>query len=293
MSALAILLGVVLATGLLLAASPWLWPAGRAGRGNRRGRAGIAERMRVQLTLAGLPRAAPGALAAVSALVGIIAAALVQALFGVVALALAAGLAALTLPALLVVWRARNRRLANRTVWPDVVDHLVSAVRAGLALPDAVGSLSASGPPTTRTVFAQFEADYRATGDFGVGLDELKRTFADPVADRLFETLRMAREVGGSDLIEVLRALAAYLRDDAVVRAELRARQGWVVNAARLGVVAPWVVLLLLVSRPEGALAYNSPTGTVVILLALVLSVIAYRLMIRVGRLPEEQRWFQ
>ena len=45
------------------------------------------------------------------------------------------------------------------------------------------------------------------------------------------------------------------------VRAELRARQSWIVNAARLGVVAPWIVLLMLATRPEGAAAYNSPAG--------------------------------
>jgi tight adherence protein B len=66
-----------------------------------------------------------------------------------------------------------------------------------------------------------------------------------------------------------------------------------VVNAARLGVAAPWVVLILLASRPEAVRAYNTPTGTLVIGCGLVLSLIAYRLMIALGRLPEEKRWFK
>lgn len=76
------------------------------------------------------------------------------------------------------------------------------------------------------------------------------------------------------------------------MRSELEARQGWVVNAARLGVAAPWVVLALLATRPEAVASYSTPAGAVVIGGGLVVSVIAYRVMIRIGRLPEERRWF-
>ena len=72
----------------------------------------------------------------------------------------------------------------------------------------------------------------------------------------------MAREVGGSDLTQVLRSLAVWLRQDAAIRQEVEARQSWVLNAAKLGVAAPWIILLLLASRPEAAMAYNSASGT-------------------------------
>jgi tight adherence protein B len=172
------------------------------------------------------------------------------------------------------------------------VDHLVSAVRSGLALPEGVVTLAASGPPLTRSAFEEFERDYRRTGAFGDSLDRLKNRLADPVADRIIETLRMSREVGGTELTTVLRNLAAYLRQDAAIRSEVEARQSWIVNAARLGVAAPWIVLLLLSTRPEAATAYNSPTGVALIVAGLGLSVVAYRLMLGIGRLPQERRWF-
>jgi tight adherence protein B len=43
-----------------------------------------------------------------------------------------------------------------------------------------------------------------------------------------------------------LRALSGYLREDLRTRGELESRQAWTVNAARLAVAAPWVVLLLM-----------------------------------------------
>ena len=58
----------------------------------------------------------------------------------------------------------------------------------------------------------------------------------------------MAREVGGTDLGRLLRTLSAFLREDARTRAELETRQGWTVNAARLAVAAPWIVLAAAVA---------------------------------------------
>lgn len=285
-----LVLGSLLAAGLLLLASPFLWPAGSAAAPTG---VGALARMRSSLAQAGFAALPVSAFVAISMVLGLASAALAQALLGVQALSVVAGLVSLVLPALVVSWRARARRRANRTVWPDVVDHLVSAVRSGLALPDSVSSLAQAGPVATRAAFAEFEREYRATGNFAHCVDGLKLSLADPIADRILETLRMAREVGGSDLTVVLRSLAAWLRQDAAIRSEVEARQSWIVNSARLGVAAPWIVLLLLASRPEAALAYNSSAGIAVIVGGLGVSVVAYRVMIRLGRLPEERRWFQ
>ena len=255
-------------------------------------RSALAVLARERLAQAGLARVTPGMLGGVSFVVGVAVASLAFALVPVVVLAVAAGVAALALPVLLVSWRARIHRRATRIVWPDVVDHLVSTVRAGLALPDGVASLAASGPALTRAPFAGFVDSYRLTGNFGACLDELKDQLSDPVADRILETLRMSREVGGSELTAILRALGADLRAEAAVRSEIEARQSWVMNAAKLGVAAPWVVLLLLATRPEAAAAYGTSAGTLLILLGLGISVVAYRVMLGIGRLPEERRWF-
>jgi len=162
----------------------------------------------------------------------------------------------------------------------------------GLSLPDAVASLADSAPPAIRPAFAVFARDLRATGRFETSLDRLKDTLADPIADRIIETLRMARQVGGTELTGVLRALSASVRADAALRGEVEARQSWIRGAAVLGAIAPWVILALLAMRPEGRDAYASPEGMLVIVVGAVVSVIAYRIMLRIGRLPEPARWF-
>lgn len=193
-------------------------------------------------------------------------------------------------PIALVRRRQRQRSAELREVWPDVVDNLASAVRAGLALPEAIAQLAARGPAALRPAFVAFAADYRATGRFGDCLDRLKASLADPTGDRLVESVRVAREVGGTDLGRLLRTLSQFLREDARTRAELETRQGWTIGAARLALAAPWVVLGMLALRPETVAAYDSPAGVVVLLIGTVASLGAYRVMLRIAALPAEAR---
>lgn len=200
------------------------------------------------------------------------------------------GLFGAWLPLVVVRWRARRRTAVLRRLWPDVVDHLRSAIRAGLSLPEALIQLGEKGPEELRHVFRDFGSDYRAGGQFDASLNKLKERLADPVADRIIEALRLTREVGGSDLGKLLGTLAEFLRESARTRSELEARQSWTVNAARLAVAAPWIVMVLLASRPEAVAAYNTPMGAGVLLGGLVVSLVCYSIMLRIGALPEEER---
>jgi tight adherence protein B len=280
-------MGLILGAGLLLVASPWLWP-----RRVVPTRTGWHSKARELLAQAGLERVPVTVFAIVSALIGVAVASVVAAVLPVVALALAAGIVGTAVPTLAVAGRGRRRRRMLRAAWPDLVDHLVAGVRSGHSLADAVSSLASVGPAETRVAFRHFGRLVDATGTVGGALDDLKTRLADPVADRIIEALRMARDVGGTELPSILRSLAASLRQDAAVRSEVEARQSWVLNAARLGVAAPWVVLLLLASRAEAAAAYNSPAGLLLLGVGFCVTIVAYRLMIALGRLPEERRWF-
>jgi tight adherence protein B len=242
------------------------------------------------LAAAGLPEAAVGRLVLTCAGVGLVTAMLSIVVTRSVVLALIFGVGAAYAPIGLLRRRVDQRRDELRDVWPDVVDDLVSGVRAGLALPEAIAQVARRSPPSIAPAFERFAADYRTSGSFGRCLDELKVRLADPVGDRICESLRLARDVGGSDLGRLLRSLSAFLREDARVRGELETRQGWTVNAAKLAAAAPWVTVALLGIRPDAVEAYDSPTGVVVLLVGAVVTVVAYRVMLRVGRLPTDVR---
>jgi tight adherence protein B len=229
-------------------------------------------------------------LLAVQVLAGLIALVIVGAITRTITVAACFGVFGFFVPVVVVRRMRRRRQGALREVWPEAIDNLASAVRAGMSLPEGLAALAIRGPAELRAPFARFAQAYRATGRFNDCLDTLKDDLADPVGDRVCETMRVAREVGGSDLGTVLRTLSELLRADARTRAELETRQGWVINAARLAVAAPWAVLLLLGTQSQTLQAYDSPGGTMLLAIGAAVCVIAYRVMLHIGRLPEDRR---
>ena len=195
-----------------------------------------------------------------------------------------------------VAWlraRARKRRLSHRDVWPEAIALLTAGVRAGVSLPEVVGTLADRGPEILRPYFHRYRRSYRASTSFPAALEGLARDLADPIADRVVAALKLAHEVGGSELGRVLRTLGDFVRDDLRVRKEIEARWSWTVSAARLAAAAPWFVLVVMSSRPEAAAAYDSPSGTVVVIGGGIATMVGYRLMLRAARLPEEKRWMR
>ncbi len=279
------LAGLLLGAGLLLLwFSCWPQPA-RERRPSR-----WKERTQDLLVRAGAPAVTPGRLVLASVVLALVVLVLAFGATGSPPIAVCFAVMASLVPMAFVRARARRRQVELRAVWPEVVDDLISAIRAGLSLPEALTTLGEHGPSEVRPEFRRFGEDYRVTGRFAESLDRLKARLADPVADRIIEALRITREVGGSDLVRLLRTLGQLLREDLRTRGELEARQSWTVNGARLATAAPWVVLLLLSGRPETAAAFNSAAGVFVLASGAAVSGVAYWLMVKLGRLPEEAR---
>ncbi|HEU4512057.1 MAG TPA: type II secretion system F family protein [Nocardioidaceae bacterium] len=278
-----VVLGLALGVGLLLVYLSLVAP--RSPRRERR-----ASRLQQLLARAGAGGTSPAGIVVLCVVAAVVAGLLVQVVSGTWPVASAFALLAGYLPIAVLNGRARRRQRELADVWPEAVDNLASAVRAGMSLPEALAQLSLRGPEPLRPAFAAFAVDYQVTGRFGDSLDRLKERLADPVGDRVVEGLRIAREVGGGELGRLLRSLSGYLREDARTRSELESRQAWAVNGARLAVAAPWLVLLMLSFQREVISRYASPAGVVVLVAGGACCLVAYRLMVRLGRLPQERR---
>lgn len=278
------LIGLGFGIGLVLSWLAWLDP-----RPPRRLKP-VLRWMRPLLSAAGVSRIGPRGLVLLCVGAASLAAVLALAITGVPAVAAVFALMAGWAPVAVLRGRAARRLREHADVWPDAVDNLASAIRAGLSLPESLIQLGQRGPEQLRPAFAQFARDYRASARFDESLTLLKGRLADPVADRVIEGLRIAREVGGGDVGRMLRSLASFLRDELRTRGELESRQSWTVNGARLAVAAPWLVLLAMSAQPTAVRAFASADGAIVLGAGAAACVVAYRLMLRVGRLPAERR---
>ena len=90
---------------------------------------------------------------------------------------------------------SRKLRMKSNKVpadlWPDVVDDLASAIRAGLSLPQAVIELCNSGPEQLRPAFQMCRDQYQATGDFNAGLNLIAQNLEEPQADSLLHLFKL------------------------------------------------------------------------------------------------------
>lgn len=214
----------------------------------------------------------------------------VQVLTGLTVVAVSSGLLLTYLPYAALRAKLQSLQSQRGKAWPNLVDNLVSGVRAGLSLGETLLEVAGSAPKSLQRPFSRFAADYRAGGNLDASLKNLKHDLADPVGDRIVEALRLASQVGGNDLVSLLEDLGAMLRAEERTRAEVLARQSWTVTGARLAVASPWIILALLLTRPGTLAVYSTPTGSMVLLVGALISVAAYILMLRLGRLEVSPR---
>ena len=200
---------------------------------------------------------------------------------------LAAGIAFVTV-------RAKNNinEAALIAAWPEVIDHLMSGIQSGLSLTESLAGLSTRGPEVLRPAFTQFKANLYGSGDLNQAIEELKVMFSHHGSDQIFEALLISKTLGGSELLQILRTLGDFLRQDLALRREIEVKHGWIKNSAHLSAAAPWILLLLLSTQPSTSSAYSTTTGALILLAGLVMTGVAYIWMNRLGRWPETPRDF-
>lgn len=277
MDALTVASGVVFGVGLFLVVTRPNWRPTR--------------RLRRWLDSAGLAGVRIPVIVVVVAAIGAVVAAVVAAALPIPALVPLAGIAGVGIPLIALTGARDARRVAARAAWPDVIDAIRVALRSGSTIVDALVTAETLVPRAWIGAWHAMTVDLRRGADVDLALGALRHSLADPIADRVIESILIGRDLGGSELPVVLTELARTVRRDVGLRREIRARQSWVRNAARLGVAAPWVVLVLLASRPENREVYSSPTGTVLLIAVAGTTAVAHAVMSALGALREAARW--
>lgn len=201
--------------------------------------------------------------------------------------ALAAGIAYVT-----VRTKSSMNEAALVAAWPEVIDHLMSGIQSGLSLSESLAGLATRGPEVLRPSFVTFKANLFRSGDLTEAIEELRKSFAHHGSDQVFEALLIAKSLGGSELLQILRTLGDFLRQDLALRREIDVKHGWIKNSAHISAAAPWILLLLLSTQPSTATAYSTAGGAMILIAGLFMTAIAYIWMNRLGHLPVTPRVF-
>jgi tight adherence protein B len=173
---------------------------------------------------------------------------------------------------------------------PEAAEAIAAGVASGEQLETAVAALAVAGPKPLRPSFTKFAQLLQSGYSLEQSLDWLQLELSDVYADQLVHLLKISAVSGGTGLVANLNSLAATIREQAALDAEIVAKQGWVIGTAKLGIAAPWFIVLFLNQRPEAHGFYASAQGASLLLVGLVVCVCAYALILRVARLPQPRR---
>ena len=186
--------------------------------------------------------------------------------------------------------RASGASAQNEAEAAQIAELLAAQLASGLTLTEAIQRASLQAPESMRNKLQRLEAIFDSDRDAETLIDEAKSVLDCRTGDSLFEALLIALKLGDSRLLAALEALSKSTRRELGLVTELRARQQWILGTAKLGQIAPWIVVVMLSLRPETGSAYSSSQGLSVLLGGLALSLVAQRFLTAGSVLPQAKR---
>ena len=112
-------------------------------------------------------------------------------------------------------------------------------MQSGLSLNESLSGLALRGPDIFKSEFQVFTENIYRDGDFNRALTSVKESLAHPSVDQIIEALFIAKELGGAELLTILRLLGKFIREDLALRREIEVKQNWIKNSAHLSAAAP------------------------------------------------------
>jgi len=189
--------------------------------------------------------------------------------------------------------RIEQRQAQLTQIWPEIIDHLVAGLYSGMSISEALAELAFRGPEITKAEFAWFNKEIRSGSEFTVAIDKLRNKFAHHGSDQIFEALLLSKTLGGGELLNTLRTLGSFQREDLILNKEIAIKHGWIKNSAHISAAAPWVLLLMIGTQSGTAAAFASPTGIAILSAGVAMTFIAYLWMSKISKLPDAPRVFR
>lgn len=172
-------------------------------------------------------------------------------------------------------WKRGRRLMAFEEKFPEALDLIARALRAGHAFTSGLGMAADELPDP---IGPEFRLLYERQ-NFGMPLSDALRSFADrvPLLDaRFFATAVLTQREAGGNLSEVLDNLAKVVRERFKVKRQIRvvsahARMtGWVL----VGLPPAMAVALMFLAPENQKLLVTDPLGVQMVIAAVVLQIV-------------------
>ena len=197
---------------------------------------------------------------------------------------------AILLPGILLNQRKIKIQDQKMRQWTLLIDDLTSGVRAGLTIGEALAQALQNCEEPLRLDFQEAILEINRSGQVSKVITILKNQITDTVGVATLKLLQVVMKTGANDLATSLSILSNSSRENHNLIQELKAKQSWVLNGARISVISPWLVLLALWTQESVRNAYQNLIGQLVLILVAVVGLFGYLVMKRIGRIEVFRR---
>ena len=192
---------------------------------------------------------------------------------------------AILLPGILLNQRKTKMQDQKMQQWTLLIDDLTSGVRAGLTISEALAQALQNCEEPLRSDFQEAILEINRSGQVSKVISILKKQITDTVGVATLKLLQVVLKTGANDLATSLSILSNSSRENHNLIQELKAKQSWVLNGARISVISPWLVLLALWTQESVRNAYQNIIGQLILILVALVGLIGYLVMKRIGRI--------
>lgn len=235
-----------------------------------------------ELTHAG-SRQKPGEFLLFTLLGGMIGLTLFQFVFGGL-VSIVGGLLFASVPYLLLKRRQRVRRRQFELAFPDALDLMTNALRAGYSLQAAMEFVGRESPAPLRQEFLRFYDEQRLGVDVRTALLAMQERIGTEEARLFVTSLVIQRETGGN-LVELLTNIANLIRERLKFQANLETLTAEPKLSARVLAGMPFVMFFAVYAiNPQYMQPLiTEPVGKLVIGYAIISVIIGYIVMSRIA----------
>lgn len=252
-----------------------------------------ADRVRVELTQAGLGDVSVTAWTVTRIGVAVLSGLLTYVVFGVLVLAVVALLVAYHLIGLALEARRRRVQLDRERALLEAIRYGAALMARGGNASDMLKALAHSGPSQVRPIFGQLiQGQGELQSDFS--LPASVRAMQTHLAEPLFDDLALALLLHwkrGAKLVPALEALVGDWEETLRLQRDAKAMRSGVEASVLLLTFLPLVFLLLLqLLAPALLQPFREPSGQILLGVAIAWMVLGYRVLQRMSEPPREER---
>lgn len=167
--------------------------------------------------------------------------------------------------------------------WPEFEEAVISALQSGLSISESFSMLSQFQPQAITTEFKELVFDLER----GQTLETALRAFQAKVklgfADLFVSIVLVTHHSGSDSLVMALTEHVQAVRKELAAAGDAQARQNAILGVAKLGLLAPWVLLGVLSINENTRNSFSELPGQGVLIAGFAVSFLAYRIIVSVG----------